>query len=100
MSTKQKRRRYSKEFKREAVQLIQKRDGQVTAVASNLGVHANMLHRWVKEYGEDPSQAFPGNGSLKTQDEEIRQLKKRLRDTEEERDILKKALSIFSHRQT
>ena len=100
MSTKQTRRRYSKEFKHEAVQLVQKREGQVTAVASNLGVHANMLHRWVKEYGEDPSQAFPGNGNLKTQDEEIRQLKKKLRDTEEERDILKKALSIFSHRQT
>ena len=100
MSQKETRRRYSKEFKCEAVQLVQKRDGQITAVASSLGIHPNMLHRWVKEYGEDPSQAFPGNGNLKTQDDEIRQLKKKLRDTEEERDILKKALSIFSHRQT
>ncbi len=100
MSTKQTRRRYSKEFKREAVQLVQKREGEVTAVAINLGIHANMLHRWLKEFADDPSQAFPGNGNLKTQDEEIRQLKKTVRDTEEERDILKKALAIFSQRQT
>jgi len=100
MSTKQTRRRYRKEFKREAVQLVHKRAGQVTEVANNLGIHPNMLHRWMKEFDNDPSQAFPGNGNLKTQDEEIRQLKKKLRDTEEERDILKKALSIFSHRQT
>ena len=100
MSTTQTRRRYSKEFKIEAVQLVQKRDGQVTAVADNLGIHPNMLHHWMNEFDDDPSQAFPGNGNLKTQDEEIRQLKKRIRDTEEERDILKKALSIFSHRRT
>ncbi len=100
MSTKQTRQHYSKEFKREAVQLVQKREGQVTAVSSNLGIHPNMLHRWMKEFDNDPVQAFPGNGNLKTQDEEIRQLKKRLCDAEEERDILKKALSIFSHRQT
>ena len=98
MSTKQTRRRFSKEFKHEAVQLVRKRDGQVTAVASNLGVHPNMLHRWVKECAGNPHHAFPGNGNLKTADEELRQLKKKLRDTEEERDILKKTLTIFTQR--
>ena len=96
MSIKKSRRRYTREFKLEAVQLVNNRDGQVTAVAKNLGIHPNLLHRWVSEYAIDPSHSFPGNGNLRTPDEEIRQLQKRLRDAEEERDILKKALAIFS----
>ena len=96
MSSKKTRRRYTKEFKRETVQLAQNRDGQITDVANNLGIHPNMLQRWMKEYGNDPVDSFPGNGNLKAPDEELRQLQKKLRDAEEERDILKKALAIFS----
>jgi transposase len=96
MSDKQTRRRYTKEFKHEAVQLAVKQDNQVTTVASNLGIHPNMLHRWMKEFQDDPEHSFPGNGNLKPPEEQIRQLEKRLRDAEEERDILKKALAIFS----
>ena len=97
--SKKSRRRYTREFKLEAVQLVHNRDGMVTEVANNLGIHPNMLQRWIKEYTGDPSHSFPGNGKLRTPDEEIRQLKKKLRDVEEERDILKKALAIFSRRQ-
>ncbi len=96
MTTKKSRRRFTKEFKIEAVQLAHKRDRQVTDVANNLGIQANMLHRWIKELDNDPNYSFPGNGNLKTPDEEIRQLQRKLRDAEEERDILKKALAIFS----
>jgi transposase len=96
MRTKKTRRRYTKEFKVEAVQLAHDRDGQVTDVANNLGIHPNMLHRWIKELDDDPKHSFPGNGNFKTPDDRIRQLEKKLRDVEEERDILKKALAIFS----
>ena len=96
MTTKKSRRRYSREFKLEAVQLVRNRDGQVSEVANNLGIHSNMLHRWIKELDNDPNHSFPGNGNLKAPDEQIRQLQMKLSDTEEESDILKKALAIFS----
>lgn len=96
MSCGKTRRRYTREFKLEAVQLVNKRDGNVVGVADSLGIHPNILRRWMKEYGDDPSHSFPGNGRLRTPDEEIRQLKNKLREVEEERDILKKALEIFS----
>jgi transposase len=47
---------------------------------------------------EDPQEAFPGHGKLKPADEELRQLRRKLADVEEERDILKKALAVFSKR--
>ena len=100
MTTKKSRRRYTREFKLEAVQLVHNRDGQVTEVANNLGIHSNMLHRWIKELDNDPNHSFPGNGNLKTPDDRIRQLEKKLRDAEEERDILKKALAIFSKKKS
>ncbi len=100
MSSKKTRRRYTKEFKREAVQLAHNRNGQVTEVAINLGIHPNMLQRWMKQYSDDPDHSFPGNGNLKAPDEELQQLQKKLRDAEEERDILKKALAIFSRHQS
>lgn len=96
MSITKTRRRYSKEFKLEAIQLVYNRDGKVIKVAESLGIHPNILHRWIKEHEDDPTHSFPGNGNLRTPDEQIRQLKNQLREAEEERDILKKALAIFS----
>ena len=98
MKKKESRRAYTQEFKEEAVQLVNQRaaSSSVTEIAHNLGIHRNMLMRWVKEFNADPEHSFPGNGNLKAADEEMRQLKKQLRDVEEERDILKKALAIFS----
>jgi len=96
MEEKRRRRRYTKAFKMEAVKLVKERDGRVTEVANNLGIHPVMLHRWIKEYSDDPEFAFPGLGKLKEPDEELRQLRKEVKDLREERDIFKKALSIFS----
>jgi transposase len=96
MEEKRRRRRYTKEFKMEAVKLVKERDSRVTEVANNLGIHPVMLHRWIKEYSDDPEFAFPGLGKLKEPDEELRQLRKEVKDLRQERDILKKALSIFS----
>jgi transposase len=96
MDEKRTRRRYTREFKMGAVNLVKERDGRVTEVANNLGIHPIMLHRWIKEYSDDPEYAFPGLGKLKTPDEELYLLRKENKDLKEERDILKKALSIFS----
>jgi len=91
-----KRRRYDREFKREAVKLVIDEGRAVAVVARNLGIHENLLHKWKKQYEEDPQYAFPGTGRLKEPDEEMRRLRKELADVREERDILKKALAIFS----
>jgi len=92
----ERRRKYSKEFKFETVQLVLTDNKKATEVAENLGISANMLSRWVREYKADNQYAFPGLGKLKEPDEELRRLQKELADTKMERDILKKALAIFS----
>jgi len=93
-----KRRRYDKQFKIDAVRLITENGRRASEVARDLGIHVNLLYLWKKQLVEDPQDAFPGHGKLKPADEELRQLKRKLADVEEERDILKKALAIFSKR--
>ena len=91
-----KRRKFDKEFKKEAARLVIEEGRSIREVANNLGVIETVLGRWVKEYEASPQGAFPGKGRMRLDDEETRALKKKLKDTEEERDILKKALAIFS----
>jgi transposase len=91
-----KRRKYDRAFKIEAVKLVTERGTSVAEAARNLGIHENLLHKWKNQYLDDTADAFPGKGRLKPQDEELRRLSKKLADAEEERDILKKALAIFS----
>jgi len=96
MSNKKKRRRYTKEFKLEAVQLVEARDGNASEVARKLGIRPDLVNRWKREYNADKEHSFPGLGKLKEPEEEMRKLRKELADTKMERDILKKALAIFS----
>ena len=93
-----KRRSYDRDFKFEAVRLITERGKKATEVARDLGIHVNLLYLWKRELSEDPEYAFPGHGNLKPSDEELRRLQRELADVREERDILKKALAIFSKR--
>jgi transposase len=93
---KEKRRKYDREFKVEAVKLVTERGTPIAEAARNLGIHENLLRTWKKKYEEDTADSFPGKGHLKPQDEQLRRLRKKLADVEEERDILKKALAIFS----
>jgi transposase len=92
------RRQYDKEFKREAVRLVVEGNRRASEVARDLGIEANMLHRWKKEYEEGIEGAFPGKGKLKPEEAELRRLQRELEDVREERDILKKALAVFSRR--
>jgi len=93
---KKERRTFDKEFKKEVVSLVTKKGRMVSEVARDLDIHPNVIHRWKREYLEDIEDAFPGKGHMKPEEEELRKLKKRLTDVTEERDILKKALAIFS----
>ena len=89
-------RKYDREFKLEAVRLVAEGGRKVPEVASNLGIHENLLRTWIKKYLEDKENAFPGKGKLKPDDAEMMRLRRKLKDVEEERDILKKAVAIFS----
>ena len=89
-------RKYDPEFKREAVRLVLEGDIPLARVARDLGINENMLHRWKSQYLTDSIDAFPGKGHLKPEDEELRCLRRELDDVKQERDILKKALAIFS----
>jgi len=95
------RRKYDREFKVEAVKLASRGDKTLAQVARDLGVNSNVLTRWKRQLtstqaGGDPNFAFPGKGRLNPVEEELRSLRKQLRDVTEQRDILKKALAIFS----
>lgn len=90
------RRKHSKEFKLEAVRLATQPGSSVKKTAANLGIHPSMLQTWRREQAQDGDQAFPGNGRLKPDDEEIRKLRLELKRTREERDILKKAALFFA----
>jgi len=96
MNEKKSRRKFTKEFKMEAIQLVEHRGGNASEVARNLGIRPNILNRWVREYRAEKQYAFPGLGKLKEPDEHLRKLQKELADTRMERDVLKKALAIFS----
>jgi transposase len=90
---------YTPEFKREAVQLAQTSGKPITQVAHDLGISDTSIHQWRKGLADHGSQAFPGSGHQTEQEEEIRRLKRELEVVKQERDILKKAIGIFSRPQ-
>ena len=91
-----KRRSYTREFKVETVQMLMTTDVSVTEAAADLGIHSNTLYKWVRQYGERPEEAFPGKGRQTSETEQIKQLQRENQRLRMERDILKKAMVIFS----
>lgn len=94
------RRRFSREFKLEAVRLVRERGVSVAQAARDLDVHENQLRRWVKEFASDPAQAFPGQGQMKPEQLEIERLRREVAKLKAERDILKKAAAFFAREST
>ena len=92
------RRQYSKEFKKDAVSHSLTSEKTVEEVARDLGIAHSNLRRWRAQYSKNGEIAFPGKGKqrLTPQEEEIRRLKKELYEVKQERDILKKAVAIFT----
>lgn len=92
------RRTHTQEFKVEAVRLLQEGGLSLARVAQDLDVDRKLLRRWRDqlEKSESQAQAFPGKGNLRSEDEEVRRLKRENEVLRQEREILKKALAIFS----
>ena len=92
------RRQFDRAFKVEAVRLVTDEGRPVAAVARDLGIGENLLHRWKHQFTDHQEQAFVGTGNLSSEQMELRRLQRENADLREERDILKKAISVFSDR--
>ena len=93
---KKSRRRFDSDFKSEAVHLSMEGGKSVASVAKGLGIHENLLHKWRKQLFDKTHEIFPGQGRLSPRDNELYKLRKELARVKMERDILKKAVAIFS----
>jgi transposase len=91
-----KRRKYDQQFKQEAARLVIDQGQSCRTVERALGLPNGLVKDWVRSYRTDPKSAFPGNGRKRAHQDEIDALHKELELVRRERDILKKALAIFS----
>ena len=87
-----KKKRFDREFKISAVKMVTEGGHKAAEVARSLGIQQNQLYNWKKKFSDNGDKAFPGKGHLS----ELAALRRKLRDVEMERDILKKAVGIFS----
>jgi len=90
------RRTFSREFKFEAVKLVRDRGVTVAQASRDLDVHENVLRKWVRNWEADPRNAFPGQGQMKPEQQEIERLRREVTKLKAERDILKKAAAYFA----
>ncbi len=88
------RRTYDRQFKIDAVKLLNESGKTATVIADNLGINRDLLSRWKREFADESKKAFTGKGNPR--DEEVAQLKKENAELRMERDILKKATAIFA----
>ena len=86
------KKRFDREFKISAVKMVTQEGHKASEVARSLEIHPNQLYNWKKKYSDNGDKAFPGKGHLT----ELASLRRKLREAEMERDILKKAVGIFS----
>lgn len=89
------RRRFSREFKLEAVRQALEGGRTQVEVAEELGIKKESLYRWVREFKQDPEQSFPGNGSLKDRDKEVEDLRRQVTRLKGELSFLKKVSQYF-----
>lgn len=91
------RQSFSREFKLEAVRLLNQGEKSGADLALELGVRRNQLYKWRDQLSDKGDAAFQGSGRKpKDQESEIARLKRELAETQEERDILKKAAQYFA----
>lgn len=89
-------RKYDKDFKMNAVNLYKSSRRSLNTIAEELGLSTSTLSQWVQNYKRDGEQSFPGKGQVKSSEAELRDLRRELMHVRQERDILKKAVAIFS----
>ena len=91
------RRSYTKEFKLEALKLLETSGRLIYEIEDELGIGHGCLTRWKQNFHEEGDSAFPGHGNRTPDQERIRQLERENTILRQERDILKEAVAIFSH---
>ena len=87
---------YDEAFKREAVRLVEEEGRSACSVERDLGISNGVIARWRKALSGDSEHPFPGKGRQKPEGSELRRMKRENEILRQERDILKKALAIFS----
>ena len=90
----QQRRKFSEEFKREAVGLTHQPDANISQIAQDLGIGSNLLWRWRRELASGTTKPFPGAGV--SRDQELLALKRELARVKKERDFLRDAAAFFA----
>jgi transposase len=92
------RRKYNKEFKMEAIRMYENGERTVSEVERELGITAGLLCKWKENLNKQPKkeEAFPGNGRLTDTEAHIRQLEREILQLRQDKDILKKVLTIYS----
>jgi transposase len=96
MTSKYSPKKYDDDFKREAVRLVTEEGRSAASVERDLGIGNGAISRWRKSLSEDSKTPFPGKGKQRPEEAELRRLKRENEILQQERDILKKALAIFS----
>jgi transposase len=97
INTDRQRQRYSREFKLEAVRLLELGQKPATQLSLELGIRRNQLYKWQKELGAKGNEAFHGTGRKPAGEQsEVERLESELKKVTEERDILKKAAAYFA----
>ena len=94
-----KRRMYSREFKQEAVRLAETSDKSIVQIEADLDIPHGLLNKWKRQLTREGQDAFRGQGRLSSSDAELAQLRRDNELLRQERDILKKALAIFTRSQ-
>ena len=92
-----KRKRYTKQFKIDAVKLVTEQGYKVSEAARNLGIHHTSLRHWKKQLETDGNHSFPGKRNTNSEKEELYRLRKEVKKLRMEREILKKAAAFFAN---
>jgi transposase len=87
---------YTKEFKLEALRLLETSGKSARQLERELGLGKTNLARWKREFAEEAEQAFPGKGEATPEQKRIRELERENEVLRQEREILKKAVAIFA----
>jgi len=88
--------KYSKEFKLDAISLVTEQNYSQAEAARSLGINAKLISRWIQEYNKEEGQAFRGQGKLSDEQLEIKQLREAVKRLTMEKEILKKATAFFA----
>jgi transposase len=90
------RKKYTKEFKEDAISLVKEQGYSCVDAEKNLGISQGLLNRWIKDHEKKGSSCFRGNGKLSPEQLEIRRLQEENKRLKMEREILKKATAFFA----